>query len=330
MPRLFWPNFDFEHELGANYNWQPTEKLRQLNARFAAVFGALCDDGELIVLPDTSQQQTETKIDSHTIRFVQERIVRESVAFRGPDWKLVPWGVTLSLQELAEARGWSWEQPPVDVVKKLNDRATSFEWEQERRTLPDGATLIESEVALFEALKNIPTSRWVIKARFGMSARERIVGTGTTLTDSQRGWVNKRLVEQGQLFLEPWLEIESEVGLQFDIPQVGPVKFLAALPLLNSETGEYRGSRLHLTEREQVIWQPAIQWGQQIAQHAQQLGYFGPLGIDAAQYRQGNELVLRPVMDINARWTMGRMAYEWGQRVGQPKDTEWRIADVAG
>ena len=129
------------------------------------------------------------------------------------------------------------------------------------------------------------------------------------------------------ILLEPWLEIESEVGLQYDIPNAADVKFLAALPLINSETGEYRGSRLSLTEEERVLWKPAIDFGLQFAEQNQELGYFGPLGIDACQYRSGGELIIRPMMDINARWTMGRIAWEWRQRSTQQVDELWLLSE---
>ena len=51
-----------------------------------------------------------------------------------------------------------------------------------------------------------------------------------------------------------------------------------------------------------------------IAQRVQQLGYFGPLGIDAMQYRdEAGAIRLRPLQDVNARYTMGRLALGFGR-----------------
>lgn len=185
MPRLFWPNFDFEHELAAGQNWQPTAKLQTLNGRFAAVFLSLCADDDLIVLPS---HQPELTAGSENIHVIDEKSVRESDEFLAARWELVPWGVTDSLQTLADHRGWKWDHTDTKIVMRLNDRLGSFAWEQASGTLPIGAAMIESEEALSEALINLPTSRWIIKARFGMSTRERIVGSTGKLSDSQRGW----------------------------------------------------------------------------------------------------------------------------------------------
>jgi hypothetical protein len=59
-------------------------------------------------------------------------------------------------------------------------------------------------------------------------------------------------------------------------------------------------------------WQPAIEIARRAAVELQQLGYFGPLGIDAARYRnQDGDLCLRPLQDINARYTFGRLSLGW-------------------
>jgi hypothetical protein len=325
MPRLFWPNFDFEHELAAGENWQPSRALRELNSRFAPALGALCAEDDRIVLP-VNPTREKVQIGPTTVRYASKEIVRQADEFAGPQWELVPWGVTQSLQRLAEQRGWQWNQPSVDKVKHWNDRLTAFQFECQPGMNLEGSQVAES---IDETLEKLPAAKWVIKARFGMSARERIPGEGPTLSDAQRGWLKRRLKEQQSVIVEPWLEAVSEVGLQFEIPREGTPRLLGVLPLLNSATGEYRGSRLFLTEAEHDRWQPAVELGMQIASSTQESGYFGPLGIDAMLYRDGDEVRLRPIMDINARWTMGRVAYEWGRRLAAGENATWLVGSAA-
>lgn len=328
MPRLYWPNFDFEHELAAGENWQPSRKLREINAGFAPVLGALCVEEDRIVLPEKPTQE-KVRIGPVTVRYAFEEVVQQSSEFAGRDWELAPWGVTPSLQRLAEQRGWEWNQPSADGVKHWNDRLTAFQFECQQGVNLDGSRVAQSVDEVLTLLEKLPASKWVIKARYGMSARERILGEGASLSDAQRGWLNKRLKEQLTVIVEPWLEAVSEAGLQFEIPREGTPRLLGVLPLLNSATGEYRGSRLSVSEEERELWQPAVEIGKQIASSAQQDGYFGPLGIDAMLYRGGDDVRLRPVMDINARWTMGRVAYEWGQRLAAGKKATWLVGSRA-
>lgn len=328
MPKLIWPNFDFEHELAAGESRKTPLKLWQLNARFAPVLEALCQADDRIVLPVLPGQES-VLIDLPATNFVGENAARTSDEFAGPDWELVPWGVTEPLRHLAELRGWIWDQPAIEIVKQLNDRLTACEYERQQGLNPAGAQIVDSLDAAQKALERLPTARWVIKARFGMSARERIMGEGSFLSDSQRGWLIKRLSEQRVVIFEPWLDAVAEAGLQFEIPRDSPPRCLAVLPLMTSATGEYRGSRLFLTEEEHIGWQSAVEIGERIATEAQSLGYFGPLGIDAMIYRDRAEVRQRPVQDINARWTMGRVAWEWGQRLAPGENATWLVGSAA-
>jgi len=80
-------------------------------------------------------------------------------------------------------------------------------------------------------------------------------------------------------------------------------------PLLVDRSGVYRGSRFGCPAHELEEWQPAVEIAMRVAGRLQSLGYFGPLGIDAMRYRDNTgEIRLRPLQDLNARYTMGRLA----------------------
>ncbi|MBD3672616.1 MAG: hypothetical protein HUJ26_03725 [Planctomycetaceae bacterium] len=328
MPRLFWPNFDFEHELASGESWRPTEKLRRLNSRFAPVLGALCDREDRVVLPG-KLPPSERVIREINVNFVSEEMVRDSADFRGADWELIPWGVAASLKRLAKSRDWGWNQPDPEKVKTWNDRLTSVEREPSSlsgEAIPHPIHSIDQLACLLR--DRADGRRWVVKARFGMSGRERLVGEGTDLAATQLGWLKKRFAQQQTLIWEPWLDIVDEVGLQYDISKTGEVRFLAALPLLNAPTGEYMGSRLSLSPEERSQWSPAITLGESLAREAGETGYWGPFSIDAVRFRDRDDIHLRPVMEINARWTMGRLAYEWGTRLKSGDGKMWRLGEV--
>ena len=145
-----------------------------------------------------------------------------------------------------------------------------------------------------------------------MSARERILGRGSA-KEADKNWVLRRLNQHGAVFFEPWVDRVEELGIQIDVPQNGPPQLLGLLPMIVDERGQYAGSwfagyesRL-LANRD--LWEKATTTALSAAVHVQSLGYFGPLGIDAMLYRDiDNTLRIRPLQDINARWTMGRLS----------------------
>ena len=308
MPRIFWPNFDFEHELAIGESWRTPLKLLELNEQFATRWLSVASAGDVIALPVSSETHLE-----QGVRFIPQSELSNDEEFESGEWQLIPWGVTPSLEKLAARLSWIWNQPECELVRSLNDRATSFAWEEKTGSLPQGVSKF-STVAELERILASQSGPWVIKARFGMSARERILGEDQRLTEQQLGWINKRLKEQQTLFFEPWLERIQEVGIQLHVPQAGEVQILGVLPLVSNRQGEYIENGSPLSPAECEMWQGAIEIARIIGQDFGRQGYFGPLGIDAMTYLAGDELSLRPVQDINARWTMGRLTWEAGRK----------------
>ena len=342
MPRLFYGNYDFEHELADPVGWQAPLVVRRLLAERASAWIALADDGDLIWTPEEIPDSFWNELAEAGLPRV--RGVTDLGALAMDNIELVPWGWSRRAVALARltatpsacarsnigrenthADGVGVKQsnvtsPPSEAaVRAGNSRAWSFALEQELDVALPGAARLER----LDDLATIVTKsaqhwsdrpdehRWVIKANFGMAARERILGRGVLLSASHQGWLQRRFAADGCVFFEPWLPIREEVGLQFTIPPrvVGTPRLEGITPLLTDAQGGYRGSRFSRDEAVPEHWQPAVEIALRAAERLQQLGYFGPLGIDAAKHELlTGEVVLRPLQDINARFTMGRLA----------------------
>jgi len=216
------------------------------------------------------------------------------------------------MRDLGVALGCQALHPPLDVVKKVNSRAFRFTLEQEWDLGLPGAALMTSLDELHSVLRDagdLPHG-WLLKANFGMSGREALRGRGTVLEENPKNWALKRLASGGAIVFEPMVERISEAGVQFEIPQTDSKPELVGItPLLVDRGGVYRGSRLGCPPEEAENWQPAVEAGMRVALAVQRLGYFGPLGIDAMRYRDAaGNIKLRALQDLNARFTMGRLA----------------------
>jgi hypothetical protein len=70
--------------------------------------------------------------------------------------------------------------------------------------------------------------------------------------------------------------------------------------------------------------QSIVAAGRGVADQLHANGYFGPLGIDAMVYTSTDgQSRVRPIQDINARWTMGRVALELYRRLNLTGDARW-------
>lgn len=308
--RWFLGNFDFEHQLV-----QPgralSARLQRINAELATCWLAIASDGDHLWTPEPiADAFWEAAVTSGLPRVVPTTERRPR-----PGHTLVPWGWSPELLPPAARPTDSSPSLTLPVVRAANSRRTSMGWEQAWGTGIPGArmlqTVAEAAAAITESVQ--VTAGWVIKAEFGMSGRERLLGRGP-LQSSDISWLKRRLAHDGVVFFEPWVERLCEAGLQYQIPPHGPVEFIGVAEMLPSSRGQYAGTWF-AGGPAAFDWTDAISVGHRAAAELQAAGYHGPLGIDAMWYRTADGSTrCRPLQDINARWTMGRLALGWRQR----------------
>ena len=305
MPRLFVGNFDFEWTLAWRAGTPPAAVARSA-AELAASWLAVAEDGDCIWTPEPIQDDFFAALSVEGFPAVRAVVDEHDVP---PGVVLCPWGWTPGVRRWA-ARGVRIDAPPQDAVRAVNSRQFSMALEHEWGVGLLGACLLCQESDVADALKELTAhaDRWVMKAEFGMSARERLLGHGTDLDASAWAWLRKRLA-CGSVVLEPWVEKLDELGVQFDIPPDGDPRLGGITPLLTDPTGVYRGSRFGADPFLEHEWAEAIGVCRRAAVRLQESGYFGPAGFDAMRYRAADGSIhVRPLQDINARWTMGRLA----------------------
>lgn len=306
MPRLWLGNFDFEHRL-ADPQHMASRRLLRLNAELAACWLALADDGDAVWTPAPIPHEFWEAMAARGLPRVTAVADCRAAVERD---ELMPWGWTPVLLAIAARADPGRSLPTAEAVRRANSRRWSFALEQNWRVGPPLSAACESVEKVAAAIANSTSSDWVIKAEFGMSGRERIRGRGP-LSPPAIGWLQKRLKADRIVFFEPWLERVAEAGVLFDIPVSGEPILRGVAEMLPSSSGQYAGSVFtgRLTD---IDWSPAVEIATRAADELQRLGYHGPLGIDVMAYRtHDGEIKLRPLQDINARWTMGRLALGW-------------------
>jgi len=173
----------------------------------------------------------------------------------------------------------------------------------------------------------------VIKAPFGTAANGmRCVMEGETLSKSIRAWIEDTMRQQGSVIVEPWLDRVFDYSIQCEA-QPNEIKPIAYTRLLNNARGQFRGIYLHRFDKNAP--QEIIRFLMTPANGRPRLydyvenallpslrgalsnaSFQGPLSIDAFVYRSpGGFLKLKPIVELNPRVTMGRVASEVGRRM---------------
>ncbi len=170
----------------------------------------------------------------------------------------------------------------------------------------------------------------VFKAPFSTAGRGRVIRkTEEVLSAKELAFIETTLREQGALVIEPWLERIIDFSIQFDYGAESGLRRRGLVVLENTERGQFRRATVadRFTdflddEARRALFADAPKRGflaeliedrlepeltALLAEH----GYAGPLGVDAFLYRDGEgEVRIKPVVEINPRYTMGRVAIE--------------------
>ncbi len=324
--RLFLGNFDFEHRL-AHPQREPSEKLKRLNAEMASAWLSIANDGDWIWTPSPIDESFFHDLSEIGLPKIKPVVSLVEVP---RDTECIPWGWSADVWRLAERFQWKFDAPSLDAVRVANSRATSEELERRWHVGLQGACRIETIDEFRAATRALGGTepRWVVKAVFGMSARERILGRGSP-REPDENWVRRRLTWHRAVFFEPWVDRIDEVGIQIDVPKTGLPTLVGLTPMLVDAQGQYAGSWFQYDpsrfQHDERLWSQAIEVALRAASELQSQGYFGPLGIDAMTYRnaEGRQHV-RPLQDLNARWTMGRLSLGWRRLLGPGEEGCWQ------
>lgn len=219
-------------------------------------------------------------------------------------WATDPWAA-----DWCHHWGFPWENCEPHRVIEANSRRFQTQLEVETGLSPGGLSLATSLTSLREAIAALPseTTGWILKSEFGTAGRESRRGQGS-LSPEIAAWATRQFARGLAIILEPRLDRLSEASVHFEIIPSGDIEYIGTIGCEATANGTYVASRL-LPEVELPYWNDAVESGWQVARRLREIGYWGPVGIDAMRYRAAcGEEKIRPIQDINARHTMGRLA----------------------
>ncbi|MGH0032822.1 MAG: hypothetical protein ACQGVC_23760 [Myxococcota bacterium] len=253
----------------------------------------------------------------------------EGAAFRwlARDPALYAWWNDAEAARLADAHGVPLVGAAPDVARAVHDKAFALETCRdegyEARSLrglcqafgPEELADADGFVATLQRrLADWPAwtgGRFTLKPRLGASGRGRVGGLrGGDFAELRRAL--PRLARQGGALLEPWLERERDLSVQLFVDGDGTLTLLGSLVQQVSASGVYRGHTGRLDHRLRVASGCAedadvLDAACAVARAAHARGFRGPCGVDAFVFRGPDGPELRPVVELNARFTMGTL-----------------------
>ena len=296
-------NADFEVELAhaGRGPYRRTHSYEALNRRLSAHLLRLARPGDALLL---SAPWPDSLVEDANGRGVE--LVPPSNVGSQSHRVFTPWGWTPTAAEAGERAGAVVRPVPFEVVRRVNSKLWSHALEVELGLALEGAATAGSFAELSEAAARAcpgPADKWVIKSPFGFAARERVLGRGPRVEGAQATWAVRRLARGETLIFQPWLEVVREYGVVVEVKRDGPHRVLGFSDLQTNGAGTGLGyvlGRPPTPERAAELERTAAA----VCARLRAEGYCGPAGLDAVEHAGG----LHPLLEVNARYTMGFVA----------------------
>lgn len=168
--------------------------------------------------------------------------------------------------------------------------------------------------------------RFVLKPRLGTSGRGRSFGQLSDEDGQLRpvvaGSAWAALAQRGGCIVEPWLRRQSDLSVQLML-RAGEAQVLGTTSQLVTRSGQIRGNRGILdaggalrSGADAAVEAALIAHAVELGRAAAERGLRGIAGIDAFTFQgPAGETLLRPVVELNARFTTGTVALGLARRL---------------
>ncbi len=299
-------NADFEMELASRAKvYRRPVSFDKINRRLLAHLLRLARPGDALLCDQSIFESPFESLAAEAKRRGVE-IVLKTDAKDQSDRIFTPWGWTKSAVAFGESVGAIVRHTPLETIARVNSKLWSYALEQELGIALAGsvaaASFEELQAAVSGACPNA-YDKWVIKSPYGFAARDRVLGRGAMLEGAQATWVRRRLAQGETLLFQPWLEVIREYGVVMNIQPSGEVVIEGISDLQTNGAGTGYGYLLGRkidSQRARELERTARIVGARLFRE----GYVGTAGMDALEHRSG----LHPLLEINARYTMGHVA----------------------
>ena len=329
-------NADFEVELAhdaaasstAARAYRRTHAFDALNRRLAPHLLRLARPGDGLLYEVPLAEAVAEEARGRGVELVSPRAAASG---RTPQTNrlFTPWGWTRTSAAEGGRAGASVPAVDLDVVARVNSKLWSHALEVEMGWALPGARVVADVEELEEAAARAcpgAEDKWVVKSPYGFAARERVLGRGPRVEGAQGAWAFKRLARGEPLIFQPWLEVSREYGVVVEVSSEGSHRLLGVSDLRTNGAGTGLGyvlGRPPEPRRMRELEEAAAV----VCERLLTEGYRGPAGFDALEHAGG----LHPLLEVNARYTMGFVAVAAERELRPTEPTFWDTkADAFG
>ena len=231
-----------------------------------------------------------------------------------PQSRLSPLGWSVEAMELNRRHHKPVKHPAPAVIEHTNSRSFSRDLEAEMYPSPPPGVIVTSTGEVESMLASgEPGEEWILKAEHGNSGLANRRLRTPALTDADDRFLANALAEDDRLVVEPWLDRTRDWCVVFGVP-FRPSEFRIHETVYTRD-GAMIGALFEPTETGSGPWYGELRaMAGQVAGCLEAEGYWGPVCVDAFEFRSDRDAALRPLADLNCRRSMSDGAYRFWQR----------------
>jgi hypothetical protein len=260
---------------------------------------------ECVLLTQMPPQDFFEWLSAHNIKTPKIHLLSEKSL---PHLSIESWGASRSIANWAKNHNLIYSMPSWDVVCKVNSKAFSFvhspklEGSRLLYNATDAKNWMEQQIGPF-----------VFKTCFGVSGGGHLIADANTPFAQTERFLNKEWRANLPVIAEPWVKRALDFSTQWQISSFGEITYLGSTLCKSDDRGRHKGN---IAGKEELLFKEHLFFLKEHKLYAldalkklSQMGFFGSVGIDAMLY-YGPKLKLHPIVEINARKTMGYAAMQ--------------------
>lgn len=227
-------------------------------------------------------------------------------------------------QNIAQLYSKAWS---AGLLRKVLSRLEPEPWLCTENEVGVPVNTVKDALDAVAAIRRRGHHKVIIKEAIGLAGHNSIRLWEPEILETQRRWMSTALQAGRELVVEPWLEREMDFSVQLEMTSAG-LKLCGYTGLINDRKGQFQANSAAPNYAKRIPDSVVTLFHEprDIAVRLQHcytnicelleselrlLDYLGPIGIDAFVYRTPNgERRLKSIVEINPRYTMGRVTVE--------------------
>ncbi len=330
------------HHRRTGRSYAPRKTVARLASDLAALPAALARPGDIVLVPSAPRPDWlahRLAAGAPMVQFVEntDHLIGRTLGPAHP-WGWSPDAVQRSHELLLEVPlseptpiiGKAWAVPPLATLLSADWREDTW---SDARVVPQICTTLADVNRQISDLQSKGSTSILIRGDLSASGRERwVVRTDRGIHDDDSQRIRGLLERHCQVTVGPLLDRRVDLSFHGDVDADGSVRLRGVVRFETHDDGRFQGAVVGPPHR--GLPRDVVRWmlgdgtdTDRLKRAARKVfavlgpalaaeGYHGPVGVDALIHTTPEGLRLCPLIEVNARWTMGRVAFDTSRRLG--------------